>query len=209
MSSARARSVRSSFVPFAALALLAVLGALLASCGAGVPPAIRDELARAPRGTVTVVFFTDFQCPFCRRTHAALAPIVAEHQGRVRVVTRHVPLHMHPDARTAARVAVCTEALAAHDAVLDGLYRAPDLSEAACAEIAVEQGADRAELDRCVADPSTDARIDRDTSMFRSLGGDGVPMMYVDRTLLDGAQSRRSLETAIDAALGESGSRAP
>jgi hypothetical protein len=37
--------------------------------------------------------------------------------------------------------------------------------------------------------------------MFRSLGGDGVPMMYVDRTLLDGAQSRRSLEAAIDAAL--------
>jgi len=37
--------------------------------------------------------------------------------------------------------------------------------------------------------------------MFRSLGGDGVPMMYVDRTLLDGAQTRRRLETAIDAAL--------
>jgi predicted DsbA family dithiol-disulfide isomerase len=179
------------------------LVALLASsCGGGVPPAIRDELARAPRGTVTVVFFTDFQCPFCRRTHAALAPLVAERQGRVRVVTRHVPLHMHPDARTAARAAVCTETLVAHDAVLDALYRAPDLGEAACAEIAVEHGADRAAFDRCVADPSTDARIDRDTAIFHSIGGDGVPMLYVDRTLLDGAQSRRSLEAAIDAALG-------
>jgi protein-disulfide isomerase len=124
--SARASSFRSP-VTFAALAGIAGLVAallassLLAACGAGVPPAIRDELARAPRGTVTVVFFTDFQCPFCRRTHAALAPIVAEHQGRVRVVTRHVPLHMHPDARTAARVAVCTESLAAHIAVLDDL----------------------------------------------------------------------------------------
>ncbi len=183
-------------------ALLA--SSLLVACGAGVPPAIRDELARAPRGTVTVVFFTDFQCPFCRRTHAALAPIVAEHPGRIRVVTRHVPLHMHPDARTAARVAVCTESLAAHAAVLDDLYRAPDLGEAACAEIAAAHGADRAELDRCVVDPSTDARIDGDTAMFRSLGGDGVPMMYVDRTLLDGAQSRRSLETAIEAALRQS-----
>ena len=104
-----------------------------------------------------------------------------------------------PLARQCAR-----ESLVAHDAVLDALYRAPDLGEAACAEIAVEHGADRAAFDRCVADPSTDARIDRDTSMFRALGGDGVPMMYVDRTLLDGAQSRRSLETAIDAALRES-----
>lgn len=190
------------------LTCVAALVALLSSsCGGGVPPAIRDELARAPRGTVTVVFFTDFQCPFCRRTHAALAPLVAERKGRVRVVTRHVPLNMHPDARTAARAAVCTETLVAHDAVVDALYRAPDLGEAACEEIAVEHGADREAFKTCVADSSTDARIDRDTAMFRGLGGDGVPMMYVDRTLLDGAQTRRSLETAIDAALHDGASR--
>lgn len=183
----------------AGVALLALLAS--SSCGGGVPPAIRDELALAPRGTVTVVVFTDFQCPFCRRTHAALAPVVAEHRDRVRVVIRHVPLNMHPDARTAARAAVCTEALAAHDAVVDALYRAPDLGEAACEEIALDNGADRPAFETCVADPATDARIDRDTAMFRSLGGDGVPMMYVDRTLLDGAQTRRRLETAIDAAL--------
>ena len=187
--------------------MAAMLVALLSSsCGAGVPPAIRDELARAPRGTVTVVFFTDFQCPFCRRTHAALAPVVAQHRDRVRVVIRHVPLHMHPDARTAARAAVCTEALAAHDAVVDALYRAPDLGDAACEQIAVDNGADRQAFQNCVADPATDARIDRDTAMFRSLGGDGVPMMYVDRTLLDGAQTRRRLEAAIDAALNDTAS---
>ena len=184
----------------AALASLAFV-----SCGGSVPSAIRDELARAPRGTVTIVFFTDFQCPFCRRTHAALAPLVAERQGRVRIVLRHVPLNMHPDARTAARAAVCTEALPARDAVVDALYRAPDLGEAACEEIALEHGAERAAYERCVADPSTDARIDGDTSMFRELGGDGVPMMYVDGALLDGSQTRRSLETAIDGALRRNG----
>jgi protein-disulfide isomerase len=185
----------------AALALLA----LLVSCWGGVPPAIRVELARAPRGTVTVVFFTDFQCPFCRRTHAALAPVVATREGRVRVVIRHVPLHMHPDARTAARAAVCTESLAAREAVVDALYRAPDLGEAACEDIALEHGAERGAYERCVADPATDARIDGDTAMFRGLGGDGVPMMYVDRTLLDGSQTRRTLETAIDDALRRQG----
>ena len=175
--------------------------ALVPGCGTSVPPPIRDELARAPRGTVTVVFFTDFQCPFCRRTHAALAPLVAEHEGRVRVVTRHVPLDMHPDARTAARAAVCTESLPASDAVKDALYRAPDLGEGACETIAVEHGADRAAFQKCVADPMTDARIDSDSSMFRSIGGSGVPMLYVDRTLLDGSQTRSSLQAAIDEAL--------
>lgn len=185
------------------LAALALLS--LVACAGGLPPAVRDELARAPRGTVTIVFFTDFQCPFCRRTHAALAPLVAERQGRVRVVLRHVPLHMHPDARTAARAAVCTESLPAREAVVDALYRAPDLGEAACVEIALEHGAERAAYERCVADPTTDARIDRDTSMFRELGGDGVPMMFVEGALLDGSQTRRSLETAIDDALRKKG----
>lgn len=199
-----ARSASGAF--FAPLALLVALASLvLVACGGSVPPAIRDELARAPRGTVTVVFFTDFQCPFCRRTHAALAPLVAERNGRVRVVIRHVPLRMHPDARTAARAAVCTESLASREAVVDALYRAPDLGEAACEEIALEHGAERAAYQRCVADPVTDQRIDRDTAMFRELGGDGVPMMFVDRTLLDGSQTRRTLETAIDEALRRNG----
>ena len=170
-----------------------------------MPAGIREELARAPRGTVTVVVFTDFQCPFCRRTHAALAPLVAERGARVRVVLRHVPLRMHPDARTAARVAVCTESLAASAAVVDALYRAPDLGEAACEAIALEHGAERAAFAMCVADPATDARIDSDTAMFRALGGDGVPMMFVDRTLLDGSQTRRTLETALDEALRRNG----
>ncbi len=194
-------SPRSALVRLAALAWLTSSLTSLTSCGGGLPPAIRDELALTPRGTVTVVVFTDFQCPFCRRTHAALSPVLAEHPGRVRVVIRHVPLDMHPDARTAARAAVCTEALTTHDAVVDALYRAPDLGDAACEEIALENGADRAAFQSCVGDPATDARIDRDTAMFRSLGGDGVPMMYVDRTLLDGAQSRRSLEAAIEDAI--------
>jgi protein-disulfide isomerase len=196
------RSARRGLFP--SLALLA-FSALASSCGGGVPPAIRDELARAPRGTVTVVFFTDFQCPFCRRTHAALAPLVAEREGRVRVVLRHVPLHMHPDARTAARAAVCTQSLPAAEAVVDALYRAPDLGEAACEEIALEHGAERAAYEQCVADPATDARIDSDTSMFRALGGDGVPMMFVDRTLLDGSQTRSTLQTAIEDALRRNG----
>jgi protein-disulfide isomerase len=184
----------------AALGYFLAVAALVVSCG-GVPAPIRDELARAPRGTVTVVFFTDFQCPFCRRTHAALAPLVAQHQGRVRVVLRHVPLNMHPDARTAARAAVCTQALPAHEAITDALYHAPDLGEAACEEIAADHGADRETYRRCVADPSTDARIDRDTAELRAVGGDGVPRLYVDRTLLDGAQTRATLESAIDDAV--------
>lgn len=175
----------------------------LLACGGGAPPAIRSELARAPQGTVTVVFFTDFQCPFCRRTHAALSAVLAERPGKVRVVIRHVPLHMHPDSRTAARAAICGEALGARDDLVDALYKAPDLGEQAVEELVVERGVDRERYRQCVVDRATELRIEGDTSMLDELGGDGVPLLYVNRTRLDGAQTRRSLEAAIDDASRE------
>ena len=188
--------MRSAVAVFVA-ALLCSLPSLL-SCAAAVPPAIRDELARAPRGTVTVIVFTDFQCPFCRRAHAALAPLVAKRQGRVRVVLRHVPLIQHPDARTAARAAVCSEPLASYEEVVHALYVSPDLGEAACEELAVARGAERERFKRCVADPSTDARIDRDVAIYDAVHGDGVPILYVGRARLEGAQPSDILDAALD-----------
>jgi protein-disulfide isomerase len=187
--------------------LLALLPLLACACGGEVPVVIRDEIAKTRQMTgelsaeaVTVVFFTDFQCPFCRRTHAALAPLVAARRGRVRVVMKHVPLPRHPDARSAARAAVCVETItrALTDDYASALYQSQDLSEAACEELAVERGVDRARFQRCLAEPSTDARIERDLAMFDAVKGDGVPLLYVGRTRLDGAQSTSSLEAALD-----------
>ena len=179
---------------------------MLSACGAAVPQVIRDEMTRTSQvksGAATIVFFTDFQCPFCRKTHAALAPILEARRDRVRVVVRHVPLPRHPDARTAARAAVCVERItnALTDDYLHALYEAQDLSEAACEELAVERGVDPDKLRRCLADPATDARIEQDLAMFDAIEGDGVPLLYIGRSRLEGAQSRGSLEAAIDDAI--------
>lgn len=173
------------------------------ACRPALPQVIQDEMAATQRGQVTVVFFTDFQCPFCRRTHAALDPLVEERKGRVRVVLKHVPLRRHPDARTAARAAVCVEAISPDElgAFTRELMAANDLTERACAEAAVQHRVDRDQYDRCVHDSRTDERLERDTAMFDAVEGDGVPLLYVGRARLDGAQTRSSLETALDDAL--------
>ncbi len=185
------------------LALLASLALLLPSCGGGVPPVIRDELARTPPGVVTVVIFTDFQCPYCRRTHAALQAVLAERPGRVRVVLRHVPLSMHPDAPTAAHAAICAEGLPAYDDYVRMLYASNDLSPETCEDLAVERGAERETFHACTASPATADRVRRDTAMLDQLGGDGVPLLYVGRHRMDGSQTRRDLAAAIDAAARE------
>ena len=124
----------------------------------------------------------------------------SQRAGRVRVVLRHVPLRMHPDAPTAARAAVCAEALPGYDAYVHALYGSQDLGELACEEVAAAHGADRETFRACVANPATDRRIARDTAMLDALGGDGVPLLYVGRRRMDGSQTRRDLEAAIDEA---------
>lgn len=202
---------------FARIVACLLFAFTLSACAA-VPLPISHELATTSRvqpGAVTVVFFTDFQCPHCRRTHAALAPIMAAKRDGVRLVLRHVPLPRHPDARTAARAAVCFESIVAARATSSGgqqpiertsvlfdeyvhaLMTSPDLSEAACEGLAEEHGVARDALQRCLSNPSTDARIEQDLVLFDQVHGDGVPLIYVGKTRLEGAQSRSALESAI------------
>jgi predicted DsbA family dithiol-disulfide isomerase len=175
---------------------------VLTACGASLPSVIQDELARAPHGVVTIVFFTDFECPHCRRTHAALAPLLEQHKGKVRVVIRHVPLKMHLHARTAARAAVCGETLGAGEAhgidLVHAFFTADDLGEPSTEALVLERGVDRDAYRKCLVDPATEARIDRDDHMLDEVGGRGVPLLFVGRQRLDGAQSRGSLASAID-----------
>lgn len=169
-----------------------------------MPAAVRDELARAPKDGITVVVFTDFQCPHCRRAHAALDAIVEQRPGRVRVVLRHAPLRMHPDARPAARAAVCADRLAAPEvgeAFARALFRTNDLGDENVAAIGSSLGLDAAAMRRCEEDPATDARIDRDRALFVEARGEGVPLLFVDRTRFDGRPPREVLESAVDEAL--------
>lgn len=190
-------------------ALLSLLFFTFSTSCASAPGVIRDEMAiteKTKPGAATLVFFTDFQCPYCRKTHAALAPLLDDptRHDRIRLVLRHVPLPRHPDAATAARAAVCVERLGpmvlkdyAH-----ALMTSQDLSEAACEELAVERGIDRTLYQRCLADPSTDGRIRRDIQAYRAADGDGVPLIYVGTRRLDGAQTGPALAAALDEELG-------
>jgi protein-disulfide isomerase len=192
--------VRRRSPPFVGL----VVALVLSACAPAWPVAVRDDLARAPKGGVTVVVFTDFQCPHCRRTHAALDAIALARPGRVRVVLRHVPLRMHPDAREAARAAVCAERLATPDvaeAFARALFTTRDLGDDNVASLAADASIDPALFRRCTEDPETEARIEKDRALFLDAGGEGVPLTYVGRTRFDGSPPREMLENAVDEAL--------
>lgn len=168
-----------------------------------VPPPIAEEIRRTEKGKVTVVDFVDFECPFCRMTHAELAPLLEHRKDKVRVARKHVPLRMHPHALDAARAGCCGEVLGKGEEMADALFKAnpEELTPEGCEKLAKEQGLDVERFRACVRDPATEARIEKDKEAFRAVKGHGLPTLWVDGTRLEGAQDRETLESTLDAAI--------
>lgn len=164
-----------------------------------VPRVIHEEMAATPLGKVTLVDFVDFECPFCRATHAELKPVLAQAGGKVRVARKHVPLRMHPHAMDAARAACCGERLGKGEEVAEALFSMPpeEMTSEGCAKVAKEAGLDPAAFAACLGDPAIEARIKKDAETFRAAEGHGLPTLWVDTIKLEGAQDRADLEAAF------------
>ena len=176
-----------------------------------LPDVIAQELAATPRGEITIVDFVDFECPFCRQMQATLAPEVAAHKAKVRLVRRLVPLtRIHPHALDAARAACCAEALGKGDAMADALFQTEvdDLTPDGCARLAESLGLPLDAYRACLASPDTEARLTRDRREFdqAAVKGDGLPLMWVGRHKMMGAQDPASLSRVLDEALAGAGS---
>lgn len=170
---------------------------------ADVPAVIADEMRQTPRGKITVVDFVDFECPFCRMTHADLGPLLAERKDKVRVARKHVPLRMHPHAMDAARAACCGEKLGKADEVAESLFTAnpADLTPDGCAKIAEKNGLDVARFRECFTSAETEARIKADGETWRAAHGHGLPTLFIDGTKLEGAQEPEVLKSTLDTAI--------
>lgn len=189
------------------LAAAGVVPLLLGARASGVPAVIRAEEAATPRGEVTIVDFVDFECPFCRQAQAELEPLVLAHEGRVRLLRRQVPLHIHPHSRDAARAACCAERFGKGEAMADALFSAPidRLAPAGCEEIARGLGIEIEPFRACVADPRTDARIDADRAEFKAAGGEALPTMWIGARELVGLQPPEAVQRAFAEALAGAG----
>lgn len=190
----------------------AILLAVLAPVGFGmsrkaipvdVPPAIADEMRKTPRGKVTVVDFVDFECPFCRMTHADFAPLLEARKDKVRVTRKMVPLRMHPHAMDAARTACCGDKLGKGEEIAEALFTAPpaELTPEGCEQLATKHGLDLARFKECFTSAETEARIKADGDLFHAAKGHGLPTIYIDGAKLEGAQEPEVLKSTLDNAI--------
>jgi protein-disulfide isomerase/uncharacterized membrane protein len=163
-----------------------------------VPPAIAKF--HLP-GKINVVEFVDFQCPFCKLFHPRLKAVIAEYSDRVHFTRLDLPLKMHPLARGAAHAHVCAVARGKGDAMADALFETDDLEHAGLLAAGEKVGLERADLERCLAAPETEAAVARSERILLDAKLlEGLPTTFVGATMLVGAQEDATLRDAFDRA---------
>ena len=181
------------------------------------PPRIKvaaEGPSIGPEGApVTIVEFSDFQCPFCGRAGAIANQLHERYPTQVRFVYRHLPLErIHPFARGAAEASACADAQGRFWDYHDKLFAnqralsAPDLQR-----YATELGLDAAAFETCVKERKFQAQVDRDLADATKAadsagkGGLGTPSFFVNGILLSGAKPVEDFYRLIDAELARAG----
>lgn len=158
---------------------------------------------------VTVVAFSDFECPFCGRLAPELHQLVEEGGGRVRVVFRHYPLDQacnphikrpfHEAACAGAAAGVCAEAQGGFWPMHDHLFaHRTALGREDTAGYAEAQGLDRAAFVACLEAPATAERLQRDIALGREAGVKGTPSLFINGKALTGAKPRWVLQAIVE-----------
>lgn len=135
---------------------------------------------------VTVVEFSDYQCPFCRKFHSDSFIELKKNYidtGKVRFVSRDLPLDFHPNSAGAAAAARCAGEQGKFWEMRDlMLASASDLSPPSIAKYGAQLGLDSAEFSTCISDAKYAAAIKNDAADAAALGIGGTPSFVVART---------------------------
>jgi len=169
--------------------------------GKAVEIALRpdDPVKGNPRAPVTVVVFSDFQCPFCSRVEPTLRQVEQAYGAKVRIAWKHKPLPFHPNAVPAALAAEAAREQGKFWQMHDKMFAAQqELSPASYERWARELGLDLARFKAAQSSEKLKARVQEDDQLASRLGIDGTPTMAVNGELVVGAVPFENLKAVID-----------
>ncbi|HXN85962.1 MAG TPA: thioredoxin domain-containing protein [Candidatus Binataceae bacterium] len=174
------------------------------------PPRIEVKFAGHPElgpasAPVTIVEFSDFQCPFCGRAEPALKQVHEKYGDKVRLVYMDFPLGIHDHAIDAASAGRCAGEQGKfwqfHDEMFSNQSKltATDLKADA-----KKLGLDTAKFDDCFDKGKYKSAIETDMAQGRDLGVDGTPAFFINGRPLTGAQPFEKFQATIDEELAGS-----
>ena len=160
-----------------------------------------------PEAKITIVEFSDFECPYCGRAVEVVKQVEARYGKDLRLAFKHNPLPMHPDAPYAARAAIAAgkqgKFWQMHDKLFEAnLARTPDgLKPDRIDQMARDLGLDLDRLHRDAESQEAKDQVEADQAQARSLGATGTPYFYVNGQRIAGAQPFEQFKLIVDSAL--------
>jgi protein-disulfide isomerase len=166
-----------------------------------------DGPSKGPENArVTIIGFSDFQCPYCRQALTALKEVLEKYPDDVRLVFRNFAIRSHRRAYAAAEAALCAAEQERFWPYHDMLFANPRaLEDEDLLRYAEELGLEAARFEQCVADGEYRGQVEAETHEARSMGISGTPAFLINGLLLSGARPAEDFYRVIDAELARLG----
>jgi protein-disulfide isomerase len=161
---------------------------------------------RGPKDApVTIIEFSDFQCPFCKTANATVKQVLEKYPGKVRLVFRDYPLvSIHPQAPKAHEAARCAADQGKFWEFHDLLFeRSPRMAPADLKQYAQDLKLNPAAFEQCLDSGKYAAEVDKDVQEGMGLGLTGTPSFFVNGRQIVGAQPMAAFQKLIEGELAK------
>ncbi len=167
-----------------------------------------DHIRGAKNAEVTIVEYSDIECPFCSRFHETMTQVMKEYDGKVRWVYRHFPLSFHQNAKPAALASECAADQGKFWEFVDIAFTRQDtgIDAVGLRKIAGEVGLNLGKFDTCIQEQTFAAAISADTASGTKAGANGTPYSVIvgkdgEKLPINGALPFESVKPMIDSVL--------
>jgi len=149
---------------------------------------------------ITIVEFSDYQCPYCRRWHDEVyQPLLAAYPGKIKLVYRNLPLTtIHPDALSAAEAAMCAGEQNAYWQYHEKLFGSEALNTSVYMQYAQDLGLNTQSFETCITENKYQKDIQADSDFALNLGISSTPTFFINGLAVVGAQPISVFKQVID-----------
>ena len=155
---------------------------------------------------VTIVEFSDFECPFCSRAAETVTELKKKYGNKVKLTFRHFPLPMHPNARPASEASMCI-----NEQSTDKFWKFHDLAfknqtkldKANLEKYAKDAGADVKKFNECLTSKKFADVVQKDLDYGSKIGVKSTPTFFINGQLVSGALPIESFSEIIEEELAE------
>ena len=165
----------------------------------------------AANAPITIVEFSDFQCPYCVRTVPEIQQVLATYPDHVRVVYRQLPLRsIHPQAQAAAEASLCANDQGKFWEMHDALFALNGkLQDSSYADLATKLGLKADDFANCMTEHKHAKTVETDTAAADAVGATGTPYLLVNGRSLNGAASFNDMAMLVEDELARLGLASP